>query len=116
MQKLADTDAEILQQTLKDAINNQPKKVIIAIHVPPFPECCWHKDKPSNEHWLPYFSFKAMGDVILAIAKEYKDIYFLVLCGHTHTAKLVKIYDNLEIKAGGAMYYKPDVQEIILVK
>lgn len=115
MQKLADTDAEILQQTLRDAINNHTKKVIIAIHVPPFPECSWHKNKPSDDHWLPYFSSKAMGDVILAIAKEYQDIHFLVLCGHTHTAASVKFSDNLEIKAGGATYYKPDVQEIILV-
>jgi predicted phosphohydrolase len=57
MQKLADKDAEVLQHTLNKAIQSNYKKVIIATHVPPFPECCWHKDKPSDENWLPYFSF-----------------------------------------------------------
>lgn len=115
MQKLADADAEILQQTLTSAITANTKKVIIATHVPPVPECCWHKNHPSNENWLPYFASKATGDVIIDVAQKHKDIHFLVLCGHTHTAASVKFFDNLEIKAGGAQYYKPEIQEIILV-
>ena len=107
MQKLADEDAQTLRQTLAKAINANIKKVIIATHVPPFPECSWHKDKPSDKNWLPYFASKATGDVIMDVAKKHKNIHFLVLCGHTHTAASVKFFDNLEIKAGGAQYYKP---------
>ena len=115
MQKLADADAEILQQTLTNAITDNIKKIIIATHVPPIPECSWHKEKPSDENWLPYFASKATGDVIIDVAQKYKDIHFLVLCGHTHTAASVKFFNNLEIKAGGAQYYKPDIQEVLLV-
>ena len=99
----------------KSAITANTKKVIIATHVPPVPECCWHQDHPSDENWLPYFASKATGDVIVDIAQKHKDIHFLVLCGHTHTAAAVKFFDNLEIKAGGTQYYKPEVQEVILV-
>lgn len=114
MQKLADADARILEQTLMSAITTNIEKVIIATHVPPIPECSWHKDRPSDENWLPYFASKATGDVIINFAQQHKDIHFLVLCGHTHTAASVKLFDNLEIKAGGAQYYKPEIQEIIL--
>lgn len=43
---------KILQQTLLDAIHVNTKKVIIATHVPPFPECSWHKDHPSDYPYL----------------------------------------------------------------
>jgi predicted MPP superfamily phosphohydrolase len=113
MQKLADADAVILQQTLTNAITAKTKKVIIATHVPPFPECSWHKNRPSDENWLPYFASKATGDVVMSIAKKYPNVYFLVLCGHTHTEITVKICENLEIKAGNAKYYQPAIQTII---
>lgn len=115
MQKLADADAEVLRQTLARAINVNIKKIIIATHVPPFPECSWYKDRPSDEDWLPYFASKTTGDVIMDVAKKHNYIHFLVLCGHTHTAASVKFFDNLEIKAGGAQYYKPDIQEVFFV-
>lgn len=115
MQKLADTDAGILQQTLTGAISDGTKKIIIATHIPPFPECSWHKKKPSDENWLPYFASKATGDVIMAFAKKYTNIHFLVLCGHTHTAVSVMLSHNIEIKSGNAEYYKPEIQEVIFV-
>ena len=115
MQKLADAVAKILEQTLMSAITANIKKVIIATHVPPVPECSWHKDHPSNENWLPYFASKATGDVILDVAQHHKDINFLVLCGHTHTARTVKFLNNLEIKAGSAQYYSPELQDVIRI-
>ncbi|WP_240920616.1 metallophosphoesterase [Legionella longbeachae] len=76
MQKLADTDASALQETLLEAIDTDIKKVIIATHIPPFPESSWHKDKPSDENWLPYFASKATGDVIMNFAGKHTDIHF----------------------------------------
>jgi hypothetical protein len=43
----------------------------------------------------------------MAVAKKYKNTHFLVLCGHTHTAVSITLCNNLEIKVGGAEYYKP---------
>lgn len=113
MQKLADIDAAILQETLFNAIDTNTKEIIIATHIPPFPESSWHKDKPSDADWLPYFASKATGDVIMNFARKHDDIQFLVLCGHTHTKITVKLSDNLIIKSGHAEYYKPEIQEII---
>lgn len=117
MQKLADTDAVALEKTLQEAIaKNNPQKVIVATHVPPFKECCRYKGKPSDENWQPYFSSKATGDVISAAAKKHPAINFLVLCGHTHTKHAIKPFNNLEVRVGGAEYYQPEVQEIIEIK
>ena len=74
MQKLADTDALTLKETLTNAINPDIKKIIIATHVPPFPECCLHKGKQSDQNWLPYFASKAMGDVVSSFAKKNPEI------------------------------------------
>lgn len=113
MQRLADTDAKILDQTLIQAINSGNKKIIIATHVPPFPESCLHKGKQSDENWLPYFASKATGDVISNFAQNNSEIDILVLCGHTHSNASFKPSQNLEIKAGSAQYYSPKLQEII---
>jgi predicted phosphohydrolase len=115
MQQLADADAETLARTLNEVINSTCKKVIIATHVPPFPECCWHKDQISDKNWLPYFASKATGDVIADIAQKHPGYKFLVLCGHTHTRSATKIFSNLEVRAGAAEYYRPIIQGIIEV-
>jgi predicted phosphohydrolase len=115
MQKLADKDSEVLFKTLTDAITANIKKMIIATHVPPFTECCWYKDMPSDKDWLPYFSSKATGDAISIFAKENKNIDFLVLCGHTHTGSTVKVEKNLEVRTGLAEYYRPKLQEIVKI-
>lgn len=117
MQKLADADAAVLAKTLHKAIEkNKSQKIIIATHVPPFKECCWHEGKQSDFNWQPYFSSKATGDVISEVATKYPMIDFLVLCGHTHTKYTIQPFNNLEVRVGGAEYYRPEVQEIIEIK
>ena len=51
----------------------------------------------------------------MAAAKKYTDIQFLVLCGHTHTAISINFLNNLKIRTGGAEYYKPEVQDVIII-
>lgn len=114
MKRLADADAAVLEEILHKAIEqNNPKKVLIATHVPPFKECCQYQGKQSDASWLPYFASKATGDVIAAISQKYPMIDFLVLCGHTHTKHNIKPFNNVEVRVGGAVYYRPEVQEII---
>lgn len=116
MQQLADQDAQSLQIKLLAAIkSHSPKKVIILIHVPPFKEACMHEGKISNDDFLPFFSSKITGDVLTKIAQQNKEIEFLVLCGHTHSKAYWQPYKNLIIKAGAAEYYKPDIQEVIML-
>lgn len=114
MQRLADEDAAALDQVLSATLGcANTKRVIIATHVPPFPDASYYNGKQSDKNWIPFYTCKATGDVIHKYAKEYPEIDFLVLCGHTHEKRQVKILPNLEVRAGGAKYEWPQLQEII---
>ena len=115
MQQLADADAERLHHDLKLAVSQNPKKIIVLTHVPPFKEACMHLGKMSDDDWLPYFSSKVTGDVLMQVAKESAQIEFLVLSGHTHSEAYYQPLNNLCVKAGKAEYYRPEVQEILIV-
>jgi hypothetical protein len=116
MQHLADQDAQALKVRLSDVISNhRPKKVIILIHVPPFKEACLHDGKTSSDDFLPFFSSKITGEVLMQIAQENVDIDFLVFCGHTHGQAHFQPCDNLIVKVGTAEYRQPEIQEIITV-
>ncbi|HAT2040374.1 TPA: metallophosphoesterase [Legionella pneumophila] len=113
MQELADLDANALENDLLQAVRLQPRKIIVLTHVPPFKEACQHMGQVSDENYLPYFSSKAIGDVLMPYALENPTIDFLVLCGHTHSDAEYQPTNNLIVKAGAAEYYKPTIQELI---
>lgn len=115
MRELADKDAADLKQKLDQVMmpTFPPKKVLIVMHVPPFVECCIYNGRISGADYLPFYSCKVMGDLLLETAKKYKDIEFLVLCGHTHGKTSYQPLPNLRIKVGGASYRYPEIQEII---
>ena len=115
MQQLADSDAEQLRNDLSKAINDhKPNRIIVLTHVPPFKESCLYEGKMTNDDFLPFFSSKAIGDVLINIAEEHSNIEFLVLCGHTHDKAYYQPLRNLIIKVGSAEYYLPILQEIII--
>ncbi len=114
MQQLADADAKKLEKNLFEAIVNKPKKIITLIHVPPFKETCMYEGKISNDDWLPYFSSKIIGDVLIKFSNKNPDIEFQVLCGHTHSEAHYRL-DNLTVRAGMAKYYQPIIQKLILI-
>jgi predicted MPP superfamily phosphohydrolase len=114
MQQFADSDAEKLKDNLYQAINlYQPKKIIVLTHVPPFQESCMHEGQISDNNWLPYFTSKATGDVLFAVAENNSTIIFQVLCGHTHSHAYYQPLENLIVKTGRAEYRYPQVQEVI---
>lgn len=115
MQELADSDAHALRNDLNEAVAQQPQKIIVLTHVPPFREACQHMGQISDDNYLPYFSSKAIGDVLLPIAQDNPSIDFLVFCGHTHSSAIYQPSSNLTVKAGTAEYREPAIQEIISV-
>lgn len=88
--------------------------VLVLTHVPPFPEATWHQGNvPELDNpWLPHFSCKAVGDVLLEIAPQFPDRQITVLCGHTHSSGQAQILDNLIVLTGDAEYGYPRVQRI----
>lgn len=115
MQQLADQDASKLEDDLLKVIKHKPQKIVILTHVPPFKEACTYQGRMSDDDWLPFFSSKATGDILERTAERNQDIKFLVLCGHTHGKADVQILNNLTVKAGGAEYYRPEVQDLIVL-
>ena len=115
MQQLADYDAKQLENDLKKSLQQHPKKIIVLTHIPPFKEVCIHKGKICDDDYLPYFSSKATGDVLMHNAKENPTIKFLVLAGHTHSESIYKVLPNLTVKVGKAEYLKPEIQDAIYI-
>jgi predicted MPP superfamily phosphohydrolase len=115
MQQLADADAVRLKNDLNKAHAQKPKKIIVLTHVPPFKEACMYEGKISADDWLPFFSSKITGDVLMQAAQENPGIEYLVLCGHTHGKAEYQCLDNLLVRVGAAEYYEPGVQGVVEV-
>ncbi len=108
-------DAEA--QTAREAFARIPaetKHVLFVTHVPPFRSACWHDGVASNDEWLPFFTCKAMGDLLLEIAQTRPALQITVLCGHTHSDGEVRICDNLHVRTGGAEYGAPTAEVLEL--
>jgi hypothetical protein len=110
MQRLADADAAALAKTL--ALVDAPE-VIVAVHVPPFPETCWHEGALSSSEWQPFFTSAVTGEVLREAALAAPQRQFRVLCGHTHSSGEAQILSNLRVSTGGAAYGKPGVAGVL---
>lgn len=88
-------------------------RVLVLTHVPPFREATWHEGRPSADDWLPWFSCKAVGDMLLDVMHTHPEHHALVMCGHTHSAGEVAVLPNLSVRTGGAVYGAPVVQAVL---
>jgi predicted MPP superfamily phosphohydrolase len=98
---------EVLPQALKSA-----EHIVVLTHVPPFLEAAWYNGKYCEPDWLPFFSCKAVGDVLIETMKKHQDKQMTVLCGHTHGGGSSQILPNLKAVTGQACYGHPVIQEI----
>ena len=64
LKQLGDLAAEHVRKALPLALEQFPR-VLLATHVPPLRDACWHEGQLSDNEWLPHFTCKAVGDVIL---------------------------------------------------
>lgn len=113
MQDLADADAKALEDQILAAIKCNAKKILIAMHVPPFPESAYYNGKMSDDDYLPFFSSKVTGDMILRVCAAHPDVEFQGYCGHSHGKSVYHPLPNLIVKCGEAEYGNPVIQEII---
>jgi 3',5'-cyclic AMP phosphodiesterase CpdA len=115
LHKLGDEAADYLRTVLPAALA-QFGHIIVATHVPPFREACWHEGRISDEDWLPHFTCKAVGDVLVEFMMAHPYRTMTVLCGHTHSSGEVEVLPNLRVSTGGAGYGKPTLQRVIEVR
>jgi predicted MPP superfamily phosphohydrolase len=109
LQALGDEAAGHLKRILPSAAKQHPQ-VIVATHVPPFREAAWYRGRPSGDDYLPFFSCKAVGDVLLEVAQSHPACQLLVLCGHTHGGGEVRVQENLQVLTGEAEYGEPRIE------
>ncbi len=112
---LGDEAAGHFERVLEAAASNYPN-IIAVTHVPPFREAAWHRGKPSDDNFLPYFASKAVGDVMLKVMRAHPKSNLLVLCGHTHGGGEIKVLDNLRVLTGEAEYGKLRINGILAVE
>ncbi|MBM4134562.1 MAG: metallophosphoesterase [Nitrospira sp.] len=111
LNRLGDDAADHLRSVLPQALDAH-ERVILLTHVPPFIESCWHEGKTSDGNWAPFFTCKAVGDVLLEIMSKRPDRQLTVLCGHCHGAGRARMLSNLEILTGRAEYGAPEIQTV----
>lgn len=107
--ELGDEAAATLRPLLAEAVERF-QRVIVLTHVPPFREACWHGGAISEEPWLPGFTCKAMGDLLLDVVGRVPTTNVTVLCGHTHGDGEYEALPNLLVRTRGAKYTKPDFE------
>jgi Icc protein len=115
MMRLADEAAVHFQRMLPLALENH-NTVIVVTHVPPFAESALYRGKICEPDWLPFFSCKAVGDVLRSIMAAHPEKRALVLCGHTHGSADFQALPNLRVVTGGAVYGRPTVHKAIEVE
>lgn len=110
MQALAAQDVNLLAKQLAAALSTDSGKVLILLHIPPFADACWRHGKPCDSFTLPFFTCKAMGGLLLAVARKHQQVDFVVLCGHTHNYCVYRALKNLKVIVGVAKTGSPQAQ------
>lgn len=111
LQRLGDEAAAALRALVGQALE-VARHVVVATHVPPFRESCWHEGQISSDDWLPYFTCAAVGDVLRELMSAHPAARMTVYCGHTHSGGEAEILPNLRVVTGAAKYGSPTVQTI----
>ena len=112
LQQLGELEARSLEEKLTHALQQYPR-VILLTHVPPFKEACWYQGVIGNDDWLPFFTCKAIGNLLIRLMEHYSHRHLTVLCGHTHHSGTVDIRPNLTVHTGAADYGTPAIHQAL---
>ncbi len=110
--QLGDASAGYLRSVLPRALK-EFEQVIVATHVPPFPEASWHDGKMSDPEWLPHFTCVAAGNALREVVADFPSSEVVVLCGHTHGEGKAVIDERIEVHTGAAEYGRPRVNAVL---
>lgn len=111
LKQLGDEAAASVEEKLAAACQDF-EQIVLATHVPPFLESCWHEGRLSDDEWLPHFTCHALGEAILRQMRTRLDRQLTVLCGHTHGRGESQILPNVRVLTGGAEYGFPEIQRV----
>ena len=96
--------ADLLRPKLIEAVNSY-EKILLVTHVPPFVEVCFDRSlRIHGEFRQPFYTCKAIGDMLLEVMNNNPKCQMTVFCGHTHETADVKILDNLRVRVKESGY------------
>ena len=107
---LADADANRLATLLERAAAEDPKRIVIATHVPPFVEALAPGSRESHPDWHPLLVSGATGTALKSFAQAHPGIALEVLAGHSHRACQVAVLPNLTVTVAAARYGAPQFE------
>jgi predicted phosphohydrolase len=105
--------ANHIEKGIAEALAAGFKKIIVATHVPPFPEAHMHEGKQGDDAAQPWFTSGLLGDVLDGSSITHPDNVFVSFSGHTHGEYHGSRRNNLHVHVGGAHYGRPHVQTLI---
>ena len=114
MERLAGEATRHFERLLPEAAVGN-RHVIVATHVPPFPQAALYQGRPASPDGLTFFASPSVGDVLLKVARNYPLCRLTVLCGHTHEAASYRPIPNLEVRVAGAEYGSPEIAGVLVV-
>lgn len=112
LRRLGEESAQHVRESLTAALGKY-RHILLATHVPPFRDACWHQGSTSADDWLPRFTCDAVGRVLREVMTRNPENRLTVYCGHSHGEGHCEILANLDVWTGGAEYRYPRVQRII---
>ena len=108
-QCLAEEGVAHIERNLIDALKKKFTKIVVVSHAPPFAETHVFNGKMGQSAALPWYTCKVLGDLLIKYARDYPNVEFLTLHGHTHGFFDKKILPNLRVHVGGSEYTKPSI-------
>jgi 3',5'-cyclic-AMP phosphodiesterase len=115
LNELGDEAAAFVEELLPSAAERFGELIFLT-HVPPFREAAWHEGQASADDWLPHFSCRAVGDVLVRVMTAHPGCALTVLCGHTHGEGEVRVLKNVLVRTAGAEYGKPGIRMLTDVR
>ncbi len=115
LNSIGDKAAACIKKNLVEAFNSYTHVYLIT-HVPPFREACLDRSlRICDDKKLPFYTCKAVGDILLEIMNNHPTHKLTVLSGHTHEGCDVRILDNLRVvvkDAGYGSWYDPSIIKV----
>lgn len=112
MESLGQETATAFRKTLPFALSRF-RTVVIATHVPPFPDSAHFNNKRCGPAHQPHFTNLSAGMALVGITRNFPHRQVTVLSGHTHSQAHIQILNNLEARVGGAHTGNPGIQDVL---
>jgi Icc protein len=112
MQALAAVSAHHVEHLGTRALETA-QLLIVATHVPPFPEAAAWPGGLSDARHQPHAVSVHMGETLLRLADAHPTREILVLTGHTHGAGDYAPRPNLRVLTGASDYGRPRPQGVL---